>query len=210
MERLEVESLGPIKQADVEFGDLTVLVRPRASGRNRMIRTLAVLVGCLLAGRAAQAQESEIETEPQKARSLSGATSTAALATTAVSTHLPAPAPKPGRGLRYVGVGVGILGTAALASGVVFGLLVQQTQREVENQSKHGVVDSSAISGKLADGYRYETLQWVCYGVGAAAAIAGSLLYWMGTDSDEPRPSAARVSPMFMTKGAGASLQMAF
>ena len=171
-----------------------------------MMRTLAVLVACSLAGQAAQAQEPKSETEPLKDGSLPGATATAAQATTPVR----APEPRPGRGLRYLGVGVGILGAAALASGVVFGVLVQQTQRDVENQTKDRVVDSSAISGKLADGYRYETLQWVCYGVGAAAAIAGSLIYWMGTDSDEPRPSAARVSPMFMTKGAGASLQMVF
>jgi hypothetical protein len=44
--------------------------------------------------------------------------------------------------------------------------------------------------------------------VGAAAVVAGSLLYWMGTGSAET--SSARVSPMFMTNGAGASLQMAF
>jgi hypothetical protein len=158
----------------------------------------------------AQNYITEIETEQQKERSASGATSTAPAATAPVSTQVPAPEPKPGRGLRYAGIGVGIFGAAALATGVVFSLLVQQTQSEVENQTKNGMVDSSSISGKLADGYRYETLQWISYGVGAAAAIMGSLLYWMGTSSDEPRSSSARVSPLFMSNGAGASLQMAF
>jgi hypothetical protein len=156
----------------------------------------------------AQNYITEIETEQQKERSLSGAASTATEATNTLSTQAPAPEPKPGRGLRYAGVGVGIFGVAALASGVVFGLLVRQTQNQVEDQTKSGVVDSSAISGKLSDGYRYETLQWISYGVGAAAVVAGSLLYWMGTGSAET--SSARVSPMFMTNGAGASLQMAF
>jgi hypothetical protein len=158
----------------------------------------------------AQNYITEIETEQQKERSLSGAASTATEATNTLSTQAPAPEPKPGRGLRYAGVGVGIFGVAALASGVVFGLLVRQTQSQVEDQTKNGVVDSSAISGKLTDGYRYETLQWISYGVGAAAVVAGSLLYWMGTGSDEPKSSSARVSPIFMTNGAGASLQMAF
>jgi hypothetical protein len=164
--------------------------------------------------RDAQNYINEIEAEMQKqkerppAKAAPVATETAP--TPAVQVSAPLPEPKPGRGLRYAGLSVGIFGAAALATGAVFSLLVNQTQRDVESQTKSGAVDSSAISGKLSDGSRYETLQWVSYGVGAAAAVAGGLLYWMGTSSDAPRPSSAQVSPLFMTNGAGASLHMAF
>jgi hypothetical protein len=154
----------------------------------------------------------EIETELQKERSVPVTTPIAAGATTTVSTqvNVTPPEPKPGRGLHYAGLGIGIFGVAALATGAVFSLLVQQTQKDVENQTGSGVVYSSSISGRMSDGASYETLQWISYGVGAAAAIAGGLLYWAGTSSDAPRPSSASVSPLFMTNGAGASLHMAF
>jgi hypothetical protein len=38
MRRLEVEAFGPIKRADIEFGDLTVLVGPQASGKSLFVQ----------------------------------------------------------------------------------------------------------------------------------------------------------------------------
>lgn len=40
MKRLEVEGFGPIKRADIEFGDLTVLVGPQASGKSLFVQLL--------------------------------------------------------------------------------------------------------------------------------------------------------------------------
>jgi hypothetical protein len=40
MNRLEVEAFGPIKKADVSFGDLTVLVGPPASGKSLFVQLL--------------------------------------------------------------------------------------------------------------------------------------------------------------------------
>jgi hypothetical protein len=40
MNRLEVEAFGPIKRADIEFGDLTVLVGPQASGKSLFVQLL--------------------------------------------------------------------------------------------------------------------------------------------------------------------------
>jgi hypothetical protein len=42
-ERLEIERLGPIKHADVTFGDLTVIVGPQASGKSIFLQTLKLL-----------------------------------------------------------------------------------------------------------------------------------------------------------------------
>ena len=40
MDNLKVKSLGPIKEADVTFGDLTLLVGPQASGKSIFIQML--------------------------------------------------------------------------------------------------------------------------------------------------------------------------
>ncbi len=38
MKSLEVSSFGPIKQGKVEFGDLTILVGPQASGKSLLVQ----------------------------------------------------------------------------------------------------------------------------------------------------------------------------
>lgn len=42
--RLSINNLGPIKQADVEFGDLTVIVGPQATGKSIFLQTLKLIV----------------------------------------------------------------------------------------------------------------------------------------------------------------------
>src|SRR5260370_41351512 len=47
---LKVENFGPIKSADVRFGDLTVLVGPQATGKSILLQfhKLLVDIGCVL------------------------------------------------------------------------------------------------------------------------------------------------------------------
>lgn len=42
--RLEIEELGPIESADVEFGDLTVVVGPQATGKSIFLQTLKLVL----------------------------------------------------------------------------------------------------------------------------------------------------------------------
>ncbi|RYD25615.1 MAG: ATP-binding protein, partial [Verrucomicrobiaceae bacterium] len=42
--RLKVSALGPIQSADIEFGDLTVLVGPQASGKSVILQTLKLML----------------------------------------------------------------------------------------------------------------------------------------------------------------------
>lgn len=44
MEHLKVKSFGPIEEADVHFGDLTILVGPQASGKSIFLQLLKLLV----------------------------------------------------------------------------------------------------------------------------------------------------------------------
>lgn len=43
MKRLQVRAFGPIKQGDVEFGDLTVLVGPQATGKSLFVQLLKLI-----------------------------------------------------------------------------------------------------------------------------------------------------------------------
>jgi hypothetical protein len=156
----------------------------------------------------------ELDAELQKAQPASKSPSTPSVEpSVAVSTTAGpvAPETRPGRGLRYAGLGSIIAGGVFLATGVVFSVMVNKTSKDIESQTNQvNGVDWSAVSGKYSDGSRYKTWQWVFYGVGAAAALAGSALYWMGTTSTEPRVSATHVFPVVVANGAGAGLHMAF
>jgi predicted ATP-dependent endonuclease of OLD family len=44
MDNLRIKSLGPIKEADVKFGDLTLLVGPQASGKSIFIQMLKLII----------------------------------------------------------------------------------------------------------------------------------------------------------------------
>lgn len=44
MKRLKIESLGPIKEADIKFADLTLLVGPQASGKSILLQLLKLII----------------------------------------------------------------------------------------------------------------------------------------------------------------------
>jgi hypothetical protein len=164
--------------------------------------------------RDAQKYIAEIEAELQQAQTAAKSAyappgkPAATASTTAGTTE---PEAKPGRGLRYAGVSAMVVGGAALAAGVAFSVLMNKTAKDIESQTNNpNGANWSAVSGKYADGSRYETLQWISYGVGAAASIAGGVLYWMGATTAEPRVSATHVFPVLIAYGAGAGLHTAF
>lgn len=44
MKKVKIKSLGPIKEADIAFGDLTLLVGPQASGKSIFLQMLKLIV----------------------------------------------------------------------------------------------------------------------------------------------------------------------
>ena len=50
MERLEVQSFGPIGKVSIEFGDLTLLIGPQASGKSIFLQLLKLLVDKIISG----------------------------------------------------------------------------------------------------------------------------------------------------------------
>jgi hypothetical protein len=115
-----------------------------------------------------------------------------------------------GRGLRYTGIGCGILGGAALVSGVIFSVLVNKANQDITNQKKSDSVSVSTLNADLAHGPTYETLQWVSYGVGAAALLTGTVLYYVGASQASPAASTATVAPLVLRSGAGAAVYLSF
>jgi hypothetical protein len=84
------------------------------------------------------------------------------------------PAQKSGsRPLRIAGIVTGAAGLAAIAGGILFSVRTKSLSDSVSNAAQFNPAD--ARTGKRA-----ETLQWVCYGAGGAAVVAGALLYWRG------------------------------
>jgi len=77
------------------------------------------------------------------------------------------------RPLRVAGVVIGAAGLAGIAGGILFSVRTKSLSDSVSSAAQFNAAD--AHTGKRA-----ETLQWVCYGAGGAAVVAGALLYWQG------------------------------
>ncbi len=82
-----------------------------------------------------------------------------------------------GRGLRIAGLVSGGAGVLATAAGILASLRASSLSDEVTDDARNRGVFSQS---KYDEGQRYETLQWVGYGVGAAALLGGATLYWLG------------------------------
>ena len=92
---------------------------------------------------------------------------------------MPPSAPPPasdGRAWRIGGIATAAGGVAALAAGIAFGAAAQSAADDVGKKYS----SSTDSAGK-----RDATLQWVGYGVGAAALAAGALMYLHGRPEGE-------------------------
>jgi tetratricopeptide (TPR) repeat protein len=107
------------------------------------------------------------------------------------SAALPPPAPMPpsappsaandGRSWRIAGIATAAGGVALIAAGIGFGAAAQSAADDVGKKYS----SSTDSAGK-----RDATLQWVGYGVGAAALATGTLLYLHGRHPDGEHASA--------------------
>jgi hypothetical protein len=136
-----------------------------------------------------------------------------AVGTSATVTKTPAegaPDANRGRGLRYAGIGCGVLGGAALVSGVIFSVLVNKANQDIQNQKKSDSVPVSTLTTDLTNGPRYETLQWVSYGVSAAALLTGTVLYYIGASEASTSTATPAVTPLVLRGGVGANVRLSF
>jgi hypothetical protein len=108
--------------------------------------------------------------------------------------HASEPAPGGSRSKRTAGLVLAGVGVAGVAAGAYFGVRTQSAERD---QSKPMTTYDDA-------GNTYKTLQFVMYGVGAAALIGGAALYYFGLD----RGQQVAVLPSVSAHGAGALLRI--
>jgi hypothetical protein len=102
-----------------------------------------------------------------------------------------------GRGLRIAGIASAAVGLAAIGGGVGFAL---KTRSISSDEQKNGPTKAQEDDRKS-----YETLGWICYGVGAAALATGAVLYIMGWPTEDART----VSLLPSVNAAGGSLLLA-
>ena len=121
--------------------------------------------------------------------------------------------PSPMRGnrpLRIAGLAVGGAGALALVGGIVMGVRAKSLSDEVTNDAKKQPVGTFDRS-KYDSGKQAETLQWVGYGVGAAALIGGAVLYWYGMQGPATSANLAwTVAPSIRTASLSGQMSMSF
>jgi hypothetical protein len=125
----------------------------------------------------------------------------------AAATAPPAAAPVAGRS-RTTRLAAGVLATAGVlgvAGGVLFGLQTRKIESEIEAQQS--IVPNAVHEERMNRGRRYQALQWVSYGAGAAA-LAGAAVILIATP---PRSAeTAAIAVLARPDGATVSLQGRF
>lgn len=116
--------------------------------------------------------------------------------------------------LRVSSIVLAGVGVAAVATGVVLSLKVKQTNDDINRQfaGMDYVVYDASLQQKFADGERYETWQWVGYGLGVAA-IAGAVTTFIlsgGLGSGAAEHAMIDVSPSLAPDGAGGVMRVRF
>jgi hypothetical protein len=116
-----------------------------------------------------------------------------------------APAADTSRRLRVAALAAASVGVVLVASAAYFGARTQTLSDEVTADAKKGLFSQS----KYDEGQRDQLLQWVGYGVGAAALVGGGLLYLLGVNR-AAESSTVTAMPSVAPGGAGASLRVTF
>jgi hypothetical protein len=129
-----------------------------------------------------------------------------------------------GSALRVTGIVLGGVAAAGLATGIYFSTRVSSLENDIENAGKTGPPASyRSTQDQLDAGSRAQTLQWVGYGV-AAAAAGGSILCLvlssrnggerrpLALGGGEGRPPAplALVAPLIGPSAVGGTLHLVF
>ncbi len=112
-----------------------------------------------------------------------------------------------GASLRTAGIVTGSIGAAALIAGVIFSIETRSTANDVTSAAAQRSFSRTTYDrGKL-----FADLQWVGYGVGAAALGCGVVLYYLGYRSARaPASDSVTLRPVLLPSGTGAIVQGSF
>jgi len=186
-------------RADVEskIRELTELVE-------RQKHTQAALSALAGAGSAPAGPE---PTAPEPAPAATGVPPDLGASGPAAVAVQPAPLDRaqPGRGKKLAGIVTAASGLVLVGTGIAFGVLAKRAGDQLTQlDQQRGVFDPS----KESAGRRDQAIEGVCIGVGAAAVVAGAVLYVLGARAGHDRD--VTLAPAVATHAAGATLRMVF
>jgi hypothetical protein len=161
-------------------------------------------------------RELETEVEARAVRRAAAPTvdpfaAAAAPASSASELAAAAPAPSAEGALRplriaaYVAAGTGV---AALGAGAVFGWRTRDTARSIEQTP--AATSPRTIDRLMDQGRQAETLQWVGYGVGAAALAGSAALFYLSRPLEPREAPQVVLVPHVSAGGGGAHLAVGF
>jgi hypothetical protein len=89
------------------------------------------------------------------------------------------------------------VGAALAATGIYFGSSAKSAADDVAKQCASGCTWAD-VQARDSEGHRAQTLEWVSYGAGAAAALGGAVTFYLGwrQDSRARTPPHLTVSPL--------------
>jgi len=126
------------------------------------------------------------------------------LSTSIATQPEPRPAPsQSGSGLRVTGIVAMSVGVAAAAAGVLLNLKANTLSKDMANTVGN-------YEARNTDRKNYETMAWVGYGVGAACAVTGIILYGIGRKTGGDSSTSVALSPAIGPGQAGALLTGGF
>jgi hypothetical protein len=118
-----------------------------------------------------------------------------------------------GRSLRIAGLAVGSAGVVALIAAVYLSVKVASLEDEVTQYAREHtrIEDRPALNSRLADGGRFETWQFISYGVAAGALATGATLFVLGSRAGRsPDEASVSLVPLLGARGGGAILHARF
>jgi len=130
----------------------------------------------------------------------------------------PGPAPSEGRAsyFRVTGFVLTALGVVAVGAGVYLSMKVQSTSQDVEKRFANMAVvtDPASLQRELSDGGRYETWQWVSYGIGVAALAGAATTFALSgfrfSSAHAPEQASVSLAPVFAPGHTGGTLLLRF
>lgn len=179
--------------APVRVSEGQVELELRNPGYTSMTRTLNLAGGQILhlyMGLASTAAQG-IQTPSNKTGPAAGI----------VETSGALPATPPGRPYRITAIAAGVVALAGAGFGLWQGVRVERFQKDYERAATN--TDRESFR---KDGERAETLQWVGYGVGAAAAAGSAVIWYLGIRADRSGSSAMSETlwrPLLLPHGTG-------
>jgi hypothetical protein len=118
--------------------------------------------------------------------------------------------------LRVTSIVLAGVGVAAIVTGAVMSLKVKSINDDINREfaGQDYVTDGARLQQQLSDGARYETWQWVGYGVGVAAMAGAATTFILsarhGSAAEPAAQRTAEVAPALSPNGMGGVVRVRF